>query len=103
MEKGWKKGIPAEWAADISDLGRQWLVFASERVNANIYQELWDSVFSPRSRGRILREILSFGGFGAGPHRYNRPAAVYRILDSGRLAAIFPGLEPAWLCYLARF
>jgi hypothetical protein len=38
---------------------------------------------------------MVFGRFSAGPHRYDHPAIVGEILDSGGLAAIFVGLEPA--------
>jgi hypothetical protein len=30
-----------EWAADIADLGRRWLFFVAECLNANVYQELF--------------------------------------------------------------
>ncbi len=39
------------------------------------------------------------GGFSAGPHRYNHPAVLGRILGSGGLAAIFTRLEHAGLRY----
>ncbi len=38
--KEWKKVIPAEWAADVADLGRRWSIFTREYVNTNVYQEL---------------------------------------------------------------
>jgi hypothetical protein len=47
-------------------------------------------------------ENMSFGRFSAGHHK-NHPAAVGGIPVSGRLAAIFAGLEPARLRYPARF
>ncbi len=46
---------------------------------------------------------MSFGGSGISPHCQDHPAVVGRILDSGRFAAIFAGLEFAGLFYLARF
>jgi hypothetical protein len=38
--KGQKKAIPAEWAADMVDLGCRWFVLAGEHGNANVYKEL---------------------------------------------------------------
>ncbi len=48
-----------------------------------------------------MTENTSLGRFSASPDRQNRPGTVCGIPDSGRLAAIFAGLEPARLCYLA--
>jgi hypothetical protein len=62
-----------------------------------------DSIRSPVYRRHILMENMSFGGFSAGPHCKEHPVAVGRILDSSKFAAIFVGLEPAELCYLACF
>jgi hypothetical protein len=46
---------------------------------------------------------MFFGGFSADPHHQDHSAVIGRILDSGRLVAIFSGLEPAELCHLAHF
>ena len=50
-----------------------------------------------------MKENTTVGGFSAGPHRQDHPAALNGILDSSGLAAIFAGLEPAGLHYLQRF
>jgi hypothetical protein len=38
--RGRKEAIPAEWAADILDLGSQRPVFSGKHLNADVYQEL---------------------------------------------------------------
>jgi hypothetical protein len=79
------------------------LVFTSERVNADIYQELLRQDVVPLAEEHILMENTSFVRFSAGLHHKNHPPAFGGIPVSGGFSAIFAGLEPARLCYLARF
>ncbi len=85
------------------DFGCRWPVFAGEHLNADIYQQLLDSIHALRSRGRILTENTLFSGFIAVLHCQNRPAAVGGLHVSGGLAAIFAGLEFAGQSYLMCF
>jgi hypothetical protein len=48
-----------EGVADILDLGGRRLVYAGKRLNADVYQELLDGMWSPWSRGQILAENTS--------------------------------------------
>jgi hypothetical protein len=80
-----------------ADLCRQWLVFASTSVNADIYQELLRQHVVPRTKGHILMENTSLCRFSVRLHRKNHPAAIGGILVSGGLAAIFVRLVTALL------
>jgi hypothetical protein len=61
-------------------------------------------MWSPGAKGRILKENTDvFVRFSTGLHCKNHPEIVGGIPVSGGLAAIFPGLEPARLRYLAHF
>ncbi len=51
----------------------------------------------------ILVGNMTSGGFSDGPQCQEHPAVVSGILDSGRLATIFAGLEFAGLLSLAHF
>ncbi len=66
-------------------------------------KSFWDSLSSPGSKRHILMENMFFSRISAGPHCQDRPAVLSGILDSGGLAAIFAGLEPAGLLYLSHF
>jgi hypothetical protein len=57
----------------------------------------------PGAEGHILTENTSFGGFSAGLHCKNFPAAVGGIPVSERFAAIFAGLEHTRLRYPALY
>jgi hypothetical protein len=48
-------------------------------------------------------ENTPFSRFSAGPHHQDHPAVLGGILDSGGLASIFAGLEPAGFLYLKSF
>jgi hypothetical protein len=78
-------------------------VFAGECKNADIYQELWDSMWSPKGEGRSLIENTSFCGFSASLRRPNHLAAVGGILLSSGFAPIFAELELAGLRHQAGF
>jgi hypothetical protein len=60
----------------------EWLVFASEHVKADVYQELLRQHVVPLVKGNNLMGAMSFGQFSASPRRHNHPATVGRILDS---------------------
>jgi hypothetical protein len=79
--------------AHLADLHRCWLVFASDRVNADVYQDLLRQHVVVGTKGCILIENTSFGGFSASLHYKNHSVAVSRILISRRLATIFAVLE----------
>jgi hypothetical protein len=62
-----------------------------------------DSMRYHGSRGCILMENTSSGGFSTVPHCKDHPAVLGSILDLGGLAAIFAGLAPIELLNLERF
>ncbi len=98
-----KEAIPTEWMADIADLGSQSLIFDGERLNTNVFQELlWQHVVPLVQRTYPGRKA-SYGSISTGPHCQDHSAVVGGILDSGRMAAIFAGLESAGLHHLAGF
>jgi hypothetical protein len=57
---------------------------------------------SLESRGRILTENKSMADLAQAHTNQDLPAVLSKILDTGRLAAIFPGLEHAGLTCLVR-
>jgi hypothetical protein len=89
---------------DIADLGCKWSVFAWEGVNANVCQELL--------RQHVFLQIQKM--YPDGKYAFWQISApVYSARTAQQLfaefrtpvglATIFDGLEPAGLCYLARF
>jgi hypothetical protein len=62
-----------------------------------------DSMRYPGSRGCILMENTSSGGFSTVPHCKDHPAVLGRILDLGGLAAILDRLAPIDFLNLERF
>ncbi len=93
MAKSRKEAMRAEWAANLADLRRRWLIFTGKRVNTDNYQELLRQHVVPWGC-RTYHDGLFFR-FSTGLHRKNHPVADGGILVSGGLALyIFAGLQP---------
>jgi hypothetical protein len=78
-------------------------IFASKHDNAEHIRAFQTACNPLGPKGHNLMENTPFGGFSASLHHPNHLAAVGRILDFGRLATIFAGLEYAELFKLQRF
>jgi hypothetical protein len=78
-----------------------WPLSAGEGSMPTFTESFRDSMWSPWSRGQILTESKSFGGFSAGPHHQGRPTVLGGILDSVHWLPYSPGLEHTGLVYVS--
>jgi hypothetical protein len=101
---GRKEATQAEWAADIVDFGCQWPVFTGERLNADVYQQLFRQHASPWVQGmyRDGKICLSVdSALSYAPKTAEQMVCGIRV--SVGSAAIFTRIEFAGLLYIMCF
>jgi hypothetical protein len=101
--KGRKESVQAEWG-QILQIYSTKSQFLPAKGSMPMSTKSFEIAYGPSGpRGCTLKENMSSGGFSAHPYCQDHTVVLGWILDFGRSAAIFAGLEPTGLLSLEHF